>query len=74
MGMPDDSGRHAWEVHRLDGFFHLLDADAVVAQLAGLDEGIQAVEHLGQIERFGGRAMQLEQVDGVRVVGCAPSP
>ena len=47
----------------LEGFFHLLDTDPVVADFAGFDKTIQDAEDFGAIVDGGGRAVKLHQVE-----------
>ena len=60
----DDLHRlHAGVLDRLERLLDPLDADAVEADLAGLDQVVAEAEHLGVVVEVGGRAVQLQQID-----------
>ena len=59
---------------RAQRLVHGLDADAVVAQLAGDDQVVEDAEDLGAVVDVRVRAMQLQQIERVHLEvasGCA---
>ena len=58
---------HARELDGLERFLHAFDADPVARDLAALDQAIEALEDLRAVIGVGGRAMQLQQVQGVHL-------
>ena len=58
---------HSWILDRFQRFFYLFDTDPVIPYLASLDQIVQHAKHLGHVIDFGGWAVELQEIQGIRL-------